>query len=344
QVLGGDDVTFGAEHLGDVGDAARAVAQARRLDDDVDRAADHVADGLGLQAEAAHGDHALQTAEALARAVGVQRAHRAVVAGVHGLQQVERLRSAHLADDDPLGTHAQAVAHQVAHGDLALALKVGRPGLQPDDVRLLQLQFGRVLAGDDALVELDGAGQAVEQGRLAGAGAAGDDDVAAAFADDVEDARPLRGDRAVLDELLHRQLVALELADRQSRAVDGQGWADDVHATAVGQAGVADRARFVDPAADLADDALADVHQLVVVAEADIGLKHLAVDLDEGALGAVDHDVGDVVAGKQGLERAVAEHVVADILEQLFLLGDAHHHILDRDDLVHDVADLVARG
>ena len=38
QVLRDDDVAFHAHHLGDVGDAARAVAQARGLDDDVDRA------------------------------------------------------------------------------------------------------------------------------------------------------------------------------------------------------------------------------------------------------------------------------------------------------------------
>jgi hypothetical protein len=41
--------------------------------------------------------------------VGVERAHGAVVAGVHGLEEVERLRAAHLAHDDPLGPHAQAV-------------------------------------------------------------------------------------------------------------------------------------------------------------------------------------------------------------------------------------------
>ena len=38
--------------------------------------------------------------------------------------------------------------------------------------------------------------------------------------------------------------------------------------------------RFVDAAADLADDALADVEQLLVVAEADAGLFDLAVDFD----------------------------------------------------------------
>ena len=63
----------------------------------------------------------------------------------------KRLGAADLADDDPVGPHAQRVAHQVALGDLALALDVRRPGLQPDDVRLLQLQLGGVLDGDDPL-------------------------------------------------------------------------------------------------------------------------------------------------------------------------------------------------
>src|SRR5206468_7336243 len=44
-ILGDDGVAFYTHHLGDVGDAARAVAQARGLHDDVDRGADHLADG-----------------------------------------------------------------------------------------------------------------------------------------------------------------------------------------------------------------------------------------------------------------------------------------------------------
>src|SRR4051794_41101667 len=44
-VLGDDGVAFHAHHLGDVGDAARTVAQTRGLYDDVDRGADHLADG-----------------------------------------------------------------------------------------------------------------------------------------------------------------------------------------------------------------------------------------------------------------------------------------------------------
>ncbi len=84
--------------------------------------------------------------------VGVQRSHRAVVAGIHGLQQIEGLGSAHFADDDPFGTHTQTVADQIAHGDLAFAFQVRRARFQAHHVRLLQLKFGRVLAGDDALV------------------------------------------------------------------------------------------------------------------------------------------------------------------------------------------------
>ena len=149
--------------------------------------------------------------------------------------------------------------------------------------------------------------------------------------------------RAEADQLVERQLVLLELADGERGAVDGERRRDDVDAGAVEQARVADRRGFVDAAADLADDALADVHQLRIVAEADVGELDLAADFDEGAGGAVDHDVGDVVAREQRLERPVAQHVVADVLEQVLLLGDRHHHILDRNDLVDDVADFFAR-
>src|SRR6202023_2971392 len=80
----------------------------------------------------------------------------------------------------------------------------------------------------------------------------------------------------------------------------------------------------------------------MVVAEADAGALDLARDFDIDRAGAVHHDVGDVVARQQGLERAVAEHVVADVVEQLFLLGDRHHDVLDRGDLVDDIADSLA--
>ena len=76
---------------------------------------------------------------------------RPVVAGVHGLQHVQRLFAAHLAQDDAVGTHAQRVDHQLALADRALAFQVGRTAFQPDDVLLLDLQLGGIFDGDDAL-------------------------------------------------------------------------------------------------------------------------------------------------------------------------------------------------
>ena len=224
-----------------------------------------------------------ETGESFARAVGVERAHRAVMARVHGLQKVERLGSAHFAHDDAFRTHTQTVADEIAHGDLALPFEVGRTGFQAHDMGLLELQFGGVLAGDDALVDVDIGGQTVEQRRLARAGTAGDEDVTARAADHGQHARAFGRDRAVADQILELELVLAELTNGERGTVERQRRRDDVDAGAVGQTRVADRRAFVDAAADLAHDALADVHQLRVVAEADVGELDLAGDFDEHA-------------------------------------------------------------
>ena len=98
-------------------------------------------------------------------------------------------RAADLADDDAVGAHAQRVAHEVADRDLALALDVRRPGLERDDVRLLEPQLGVVLDGDDPLAGRHRRRQRVEQRRLAGARAAGDDDVELALDDRAQQLR-----------------------------------------------------------------------------------------------------------------------------------------------------------
>ena len=153
-------------------DLARPALQAVGLDDQVDGRGDLLPHRLDRQLEAGHHDHRFEPGQGVARRVGVQRGHRAVVAGVHGLEHVERLGAAALADDDPFGPHTQGVRDQVAACDRALAFDVRRPRFQADDVVLLQLQFGRVLDRDDALVVRDEARQRVEQRRLTGAGAA----------------------------------------------------------------------------------------------------------------------------------------------------------------------------
>ncbi len=99
-----------------------------------------------------HADHGFETAEGVARGVGVDGRHLAFVAGVHGLDHVERFRAATLADDDPVGPHTKGVFDEVGRGDRASAFDVRRAGFQPDDVILLELEFGGVLDRDDPMV------------------------------------------------------------------------------------------------------------------------------------------------------------------------------------------------
>ncbi len=142
QILGDDDVNF--HPMTSVMWVMRRepFAQAGSLDDDVDRAGDDLAHGLGRQREAAHGDHRFHTAQAFARRVGVDRAIEPSVTGVHRLQQVENLRSAHFTTMMRSGRHTEAVFHEIAHGDLAFAFDVRRTRFKTHDMRLLQLKFG----------------------------------------------------------------------------------------------------------------------------------------------------------------------------------------------------------
>ena len=160
------------------------------------------------------------------------------MAGVHGLEHVEGLGAPDLTHDDAVGPHAQGVAHEVADADLARALGVGRPGLEVDHMRLLELKLGGVLDGDDALAVGDERRQHVEVRRLAGAGAARDQDVELGPDAGLQHHRQVEGEGAEVDEVLHREGVGGELPDRQHRAVDGEGRDDGVDTRAVGEAGV----------------------------------------------------------------------------------------------------------
>ena len=73
-----------------------------------------------------------------------------------------------------------------------------------------------------------------------------------------------------------------------------------------GEAGVDERRRLVDAAADPGDDLGRDVHHVVVVAEAHAGQFELAAPLDIDLPRPVDHDVGDGLVVEQRLERAEA--------------------------------------
>ena len=198
-----------------------AALQAVGLDDQVDGAGDLLPHGLQRQLEAGHRDHRFETGDGVARRVGVQRGQRAFVAGVHGLQHVERFRTAAFADDDSFGPHTQGVAHQVGGGDRALAFDVRRPRFQPHDVVLLQLQFGRVFDRHDAVVVGNEARQRIEQRRLAGAGAAGDDDVQPGLDRPFQQHHHFGREGLVVQQVFQLQRIGAEAANGDRRAVRG---------------------------------------------------------------------------------------------------------------------------
>ena len=80
------------------------------------------------------------------------RGHGAVVAGVHRLKHVQGFRTAHLADDDAIRPHAQAVPEQGPLGDFAAAFDVRRARFQTDDVLSLELQLRGVFDRDHAFM------------------------------------------------------------------------------------------------------------------------------------------------------------------------------------------------
>src|SRR2546423_2985825 len=89
-ILHDDDITFHTLDFGDVGDLAGAVLEAALQDDEVDGRRDLLTDGPHRQVDAGHEDHRLEARQHVTRAVGVARRHRAVMAGVPGLEHVER--------------------------------------------------------------------------------------------------------------------------------------------------------------------------------------------------------------------------------------------------------------
>ena len=107
-VLGQDLVVLDAVDLGDVDDLAGAVLEAGRVDDQVDGRRDLLADRPQRQLVAGHQDHRLEPPEHVLRAVRVAGRQRAVMAGRHRLEHVQRLARAALADDDPVGPHVHA--------------------------------------------------------------------------------------------------------------------------------------------------------------------------------------------------------------------------------------------
>ncbi len=261
--------------------------------------------------------------------VGVHGGQRAVVAGVHRLEHVQRGAVADLADDDAVGPHPQRVADEVADRDLAAPLDVRRPRLQPQHVVLVQLQLGGVLDRDDPLVGRDEAGQHVERRRLAGAGAAADQDVEPAAHAGVRagrrpagsSCRTRSGRRPSYGSAANLRIVSVE----PSSAIGGT--------TALTRLPSGRRASTI----GLASSTRRPTRETILSMtrrrwSSSMNAASTGVDpaepLDVDPVRAVDHDLGDVRVAQQRLERAVAEDLVAAAPRRSGPVGDGQRGVV----------------
>ena len=134
------------------------------------------------QADVGGQDAMRQPRQCLLGGVRVNRAQAAEMAGVQRLQQVERFRAAHLADQDPIRPVPQRGPEQVGDRDRRAAAPPGRAAPAPVVPRgaprsACQMNLGRLLDDDHAVVVGNVGRQRIQQRRLSGPRAAGDQDV-----------------------------------------------------------------------------------------------------------------------------------------------------------------------
>jgi hypothetical protein len=100
------------------------------MDAQVDGVGDQQVGDVGLEAFARHRRVHREAAEHALGRIGMDRAHRAVVALRHRQQHRQDLLTADLADDHPIGVHAKRLAHELGEGELRRSFGVGLPGLE----------------------------------------------------------------------------------------------------------------------------------------------------------------------------------------------------------------------
>ena len=225
------------------------------------------------------------------------------MARVPCLEHVQRFAPANFADDDAVRPKPERRAHQVRHR------RDAGTGTQRHAVRRRALELARILDEDHPLVLRRELGEKrVGEGRLARAGPAGDQDVAALYDRERQQARRLGGHDAVLHIVGERVDPRGWLADREARRGGdrGQDTFEPLSSHAFGvrrQLGADDRRGAVYLGAGVArhqpDDPL-DLRRIQHLA----GIAaSLAQPVEAQGTVGIDHDLDDVRLGEGGGDR-----------------------------------------
>ena len=174
--------------------------------------------------------------------------------------------------------------------------------LKSKHIRVIDLKFDGIFDDPEPLFSRDEIDQRFCKRRLAGIGSAGDQDGFVGTNGIGQKGRQTHGDHAGRDELLHREPMRPELANRERDTRERTGWECGRDARPIRQSRVEQRIRFSDIVAKRAGDPLDGSHQMPRF-EDRIDRHQLTPALDEDGAVAVDHDLGDGVFQKVGSNR-----------------------------------------
>src|SRR5437870_3609729 len=303
--------------LRDLSDPAHTSRVAFLMHDNVDAAPYLLANGLERQIDATHEGHRLDPHQRVWRAVRVRGGQGPAVPGIHRLQHVQGFPTAHLANDDPIGAHAERRSEKRTHVDGSGPFDARSTRFERDHVGLRKAELRGVLDGHDAFAVAHGERKRVERRRLAARGAAGDEDASppAYRADEVR--HGLGRQRPVANEVVGAERPLPEAANREDGPDERYGRDYRVHSRTIGKSRVDERTCEVDASAERRDEPLDQHEDLLRIGEMDRGLLKPSIALNPDAAGAIDHDLGHAVVTQERCELAEAkEPVFQPALEQ----------------------------
>ena len=182
------------------------------------------------------------------------------------------------------GAHPKGVDQQVAHGDLTGPFRAHSPSLEAHDVRLLELELGRVLDGDEPLAVGNLPRERVHERRLPRARAPLMRMLSLAFT-------AIWNISAIAGDSTPRSAMSVRLEPRMTKRrmemaapSSASGGMMMLTREPSGRRASTIGARLVDATPDLPRDALRDVHQVLRVAEGERDRLEPALALDVGGV------------------------------------------------------------
>ena len=176
------------------------------------------------------------------------------------------------------------------------------------------MQFGGVFDGDDALVLRNESGKHIQQRGLASASPARDENVQPPLHHAGEHFQHGFGQSLIFDHVARGHRIAPESPNREYWTIQSERRDDGIYTGAIGQARVHHGRTFVYTAAYARNNAVDDLHQMLVVFEAEPRYFQAPRTFDVNLVVAIDQNVGNGGIGQQRLERAQAE----DLIQHLF--------------------------